>query len=450
MARWPTVPRPRRGTRGRRRRAWAGLGYNRRAVSLHRAAKEIVQQHGGEVPSSVAALEALPGVGRTPGGPWRRSRSDCRWAPSTSTCGGSWAGSPPASRRPSRRPRCRRWPTRSYPADRPGRLDACPDGPRRAPVPSRRSRAARTARPPPGAGTRRGPPAAVAGRRGPGWRRQPAPPLPSRRWLRGRVLERARRRRTGVGGLREGIGYARCRAPSARRSWRWRPTGCSRPRGRARPRRRLPRLTAGHDARSRARPRALRPPPGGAPHPALLRELRAGRKTGHWIWYVFPQLAGLGRSELSRFYGIAFAGRGPGLPRAPGAGSAPPRVRLGARWRTGTARQMSILGPVDAMKVRSSMTLFHRADPASRCSRGSWPRTTAALPDPRTDELLRLRTASGPGCHPARTVPLAAVPFPAPTAPARRRSDARHAHARRAGAALGRRPPRGPRSPPRR
>ena len=36
----------------------------------------------------------------------------------------------------------------------------------------------------------------------------------------------------------------------------------------------------------------------------MLRELRAGRKTGHWIWFIFPQVVGLGRSEMSRFYGI--------------------------------------------------------------------------------------------------------------------------------------------------
>jgi A/G-specific adenine glycosylase len=44
-------------------RAWAGLGYNRRAVALHRAARVIVDEHGGRVPSSLEALEALPGVG---------------------------------------------------------------------------------------------------------------------------------------------------------------------------------------------------------------------------------------------------------------------------------------------------------------------------------------------------------------------------------------------------
>ncbi len=41
---------------------------------------------------------------------------------------------------------------------------------------------------------------------------------------------------------------------------------------------------------------------------AVLAELRAGRKTGHWMWFVFPQVAGLGQSELSRFYAIASIG----------------------------------------------------------------------------------------------------------------------------------------------
>ena len=45
-------------------RAWRGLGYNRRAVNLWRAARQIVEVHGGEVPADLAALEALPGVGR--------------------------------------------------------------------------------------------------------------------------------------------------------------------------------------------------------------------------------------------------------------------------------------------------------------------------------------------------------------------------------------------------
>ncbi len=63
MARWPTVRDLAAAPVADAVRAWAGLGYNRRAVSLHRAAQEIVREHGGEVPASVEALEALPGVG---------------------------------------------------------------------------------------------------------------------------------------------------------------------------------------------------------------------------------------------------------------------------------------------------------------------------------------------------------------------------------------------------
>lgn len=63
MARFPSVEALAEAPVADVLRAWAGLGYNRRAVHLHRAARAIVEQHGGQVPSDVAALEALPGVG---------------------------------------------------------------------------------------------------------------------------------------------------------------------------------------------------------------------------------------------------------------------------------------------------------------------------------------------------------------------------------------------------
>ncbi len=63
MARWPTVASLAAAPLADVLRAWRGLGYNRRAVNLHRAADAIVERHGGVVPSSIEALEALPGVG---------------------------------------------------------------------------------------------------------------------------------------------------------------------------------------------------------------------------------------------------------------------------------------------------------------------------------------------------------------------------------------------------
>jgi len=63
MAHWPTVEALAAAPVADVLRAWAGLGYNRRAVALHRAARVIVERHGGQVPSSVERLETLPGVG---------------------------------------------------------------------------------------------------------------------------------------------------------------------------------------------------------------------------------------------------------------------------------------------------------------------------------------------------------------------------------------------------
>lgn len=94
-----------------------------------------------------------------------------------------------------------------------------------------------------------------------------------------------------------------------------------------------------------------------------LAELRAGRKTSHWMWFIFPQVAGLGLSHMARRYAIS----GPAEARAylghPVLG---PRLRectgAVAASEEGTADR--ILGPVDAMKLRSCMTLFTAAAPA--------------------------------------------------------------------------------------
>lgn len=89
-----------------------------------------------------------------------------------------------------------------------------------------------------------------------------------------------------------------------------------------------------------------------------LAELEAGTKRSHWMWFVFPQVAGLGRSKTARFY--AFADR-----REASAYLAHPL--LGPRLDTATHAMLAwagrrsaeaILGPIDAMKFRSSMTLF--------------------------------------------------------------------------------------------
>ena len=95
---------------------------------------------------------------------------------------------------------------------------------------------------------------------------------------------------------------------------------------------------------------------------AVVRELAAGTKQSHWMWFVFPQIAGLGFSATSVFFAIASLDEakaylsnpilGPRLVECSG-------LVLAAKGRT--ARQ--IFGPIDEAKFRSSMTLFSRAVP---------------------------------------------------------------------------------------
>lgn len=95
----------------------------------------------------------------------------------------------------------------------------------------------------------------------------------------------------------------------------------------------------------------------------ILRELRAGRKESHWMWFVFPQVAGLGRSPTSVFYAIASLDQARAYLAHPVLG---PRLRECVRAVLAvdgrSARQ--IFGPIDEAKLRSSMTLFAEADPS--------------------------------------------------------------------------------------
>jgi uncharacterized protein (DUF1810 family) len=92
-----------------------------------------------------------------------------------------------------------------------------------------------------------------------------------------------------------------------------------------------------------------------------LAEIRAGRKVGHWMWFVFPQIAGLGFSETSRFYAIAGLDEARAYLAHPVLG---PRLReCTAAVATSGRSAGEIFGDVDAVKLRSSATLFRRADP---------------------------------------------------------------------------------------
>ena len=118
-----------------------------------------------------------------------------------------------------------------------------------------------------------------------------------------------------------------------------------------------------------------------------LRELHAGRKTGHWIWFIFPQLVGLGRSETSRFYGIVSIHEARAYLDHPVLG---PRLREFASTVLATSGETAdqVFGSLDAMKVRSSMTLFRRAAPDEPLFEEVLQRFYGGVPDPITDTLL--------------------------------------------------------------
>jgi uncharacterized protein (DUF1810 family) len=125
----------------------------------------------------------------------------------------------------------------------------------------------------------------------------------------------------------------------------------------------------------------------GGAYETALRELRDGRKRSHWMWFVFPQIAGLGQSPASRRYAITSLDEARAYIEHPVLG---PRLAESARAvaaRPGASAR-DIFGGIDAMKLRSSMTLFHRADPDNPLFTEVLDRYFGGEPDDATDRLL--------------------------------------------------------------
>lgn len=100
----------------------------------------------------------------------------------------------------------------------------------------------------------------------------------------------------------------------------------------------------------------------GGTYDGALAELRAGRKASHWMWFVFPQIAGLGNSPMAQRYAISSLDEARAYLAHPVLGN---RLRESARALTGldTRSPEEVMGGIDALKLRSSMTLFLRAAP---------------------------------------------------------------------------------------
>ena len=126
----------------------------------------------------------------------------------------------------------------------------------------------------------------------------------------------------------------------------------------------------------------------GGTYAAALQELRQGRKTSHWMWFVFPQVAGLGHSPMAQAYALASLDEARDYLAHP---------VLGPRLRECTAAVLThadrsaeqIFGGIDALKLRSSMTLFARADPNEPAFLTVLEAFYGGEPDERTNQLLR-------------------------------------------------------------
>jgi uncharacterized protein (DUF1810 family) len=131
-----------------------------------------------------------------------------------------------------------------------------------------------------------------------------------------------------------------------------------------------------------------------AQHPvyaAALAELRRGRKESHWMWFIFPQLAGLGRSPTAQRYAIVSLDEARAYLAHPVLGARLCECAAALLAHAGRAPE-AVLGAVDAMKLRSSMTLFDRA------GGGAGPFATvlnAFFAGARDEATLRLLAAAG-------------------------------------------------------
>jgi uncharacterized protein (DUF1810 family) len=94
-----------------------------------------------------------------------------------------------------------------------------------------------------------------------------------------------------------------------------------------------------------------------------LAELRAGSKQSHWMWFVFPQLAQLGRSENAKYFGLASLDEARAYLRHFVLGPALRQCVDAILSWSGRRSAEQIFGTVDAMKLRSSLTLFDRVEP---------------------------------------------------------------------------------------
>lgn len=127
-----------------------------------------------------------------------------------------------------------------------------------------------------------------------------------------------------------------------------------------------------------------------ADFPRALAEIRAGRKQSHWMWYVFPQIAGLGSSPMSQRYAIQSLAEARAYLEHPVLG---PRLREIAEAALAVEERsaLELMGSPDDLKLRSCATLFAVVSPAGSVFHRLLEKYFEGRPDPRTEALV------GPG-----------------------------------------------------
>jgi len=122
-----------------------------------------------------------------------------------------------------------------------------------------------------------------------------------------------------------------------------------------------------------------------------LAEIRAGAKRSHWMWYVFPQIAGLGQSDMARHYAIGSLDEARAYLEHPVLGARLRACVAALQALPPTADAQAVFGGIDATKLRSSLTLFAAVDPAFDAAIERW---FGGVRDPAT--LSRLPVPSAP------------------------------------------------------
>lgn len=122
---------------------------------------------------------------------------------------------------------------------------------------------------------------------------------------------------------------------------------------------------------------------------SAVAELREGCKTGHWMWFVFPQIAGLGMSAMSQRYAIGSLDEARAYLAHPVLGPRLYECAAILTTRGGGHSAQDIFGGIDAVKLRSSMTLFARASEDDSVYHAVLDQYFGGEPDPQTDARLR-------------------------------------------------------------